>query len=88
VFDTRDGSAKTRLETKGGSRARHSKGGSNPGVRTLAVPYFESGFPYGDDQWISQIGTAWAAMALTVTDSPTLTARSAAPPAEVAAADR
>lgn len=32
-------------------------------------PYFESGFPYGDDQWISQIGTAWAAMALTVTDS-------------------
>jgi hypothetical protein len=33
-------------------------------------PYFESGFPYGHDQWISQAGTAWAAMALTVTDSP------------------
>ena len=33
-------------------------------------PYFESGFPYGDDQWISQTATAWAAMALTVTDSP------------------
>jgi ankyrin repeat protein len=32
-------------------------------------PYFESGFPYGHDQWISQAGTAWAAMALTVTDS-------------------
>jgi ankyrin repeat protein len=32
-------------------------------------PYFESGFPYGDDQWISQTATAWAAMALTVTDS-------------------
>ena len=31
-------------------------------------PYFESGFPYGDDQWISQTATAWAAMALTVTD--------------------
>jgi hypothetical protein len=27
-------------------------------------PYFESGFPYGDHQWISQSGTAWAAMAL------------------------
>jgi ankyrin repeat protein len=30
-------------------------------------PYFESGFPHGDDQWISQTATAWAAMALTVT---------------------
>jgi ankyrin repeat protein len=27
-------------------------------------PYFESGFPYAHDQWISQMGTAWAAMAL------------------------
>jgi ankyrin repeat protein len=27
-------------------------------------PYFESGFPYGHDQWISQAGTAWAAMGL------------------------
>jgi ankyrin repeat protein len=27
-------------------------------------PYFESGFPYGHDQWISQTGTAWAVMAL------------------------
>lgn len=33
-------------------------------------PYFESGFPYGDDQWISQSGTAWAAMALAVTEAP------------------
>lgn len=32
-------------------------------------PYFESGFPYGHDQWISQAGTAWAAMALTVTET-------------------
>ena len=32
-------------------------------------PYFESGFPYGHDQWISQAGTAWASIALTVTDS-------------------
>jgi hypothetical protein len=28
-------------------------------------PYFESGFPYGRDQFISTAGTAWAAMALT-----------------------
>ena len=27
-------------------------------------PYFESGFPYGHDQWISSSGTAWATMAL------------------------
>ena len=26
-------------------------------------PYFESGFPYGRDQFISTAGTAWAAMA-------------------------
>jgi hypothetical protein len=42
-------------------------------VRSRAMkiqPYFESGFPYGHDQWISQTATAWAAMALTVTDSP------------------
>jgi ankyrin repeat protein len=27
-------------------------------------PYFESGFPYGHDQWISAMGTGWAASAL------------------------
>ena len=27
-------------------------------------PYFESGFPYGHDQWISHAGTAWASMGL------------------------
>jgi ankyrin repeat protein len=30
-------------------------------------PYFESGFPYGQDQFISTAGTAWAAMALATT---------------------
>ena len=30
-------------------------------------PYFESGFPYEHDQWISHAATAWATMALTVT---------------------
>ena len=36
-------------------------------VTTRAIwvqPYFESGFPYGRDQFISTAGTAWAAMAL------------------------
>jgi hypothetical protein len=27
-------------------------------------PYFESGLPYGHDQWISATGTAWATMGL------------------------
>ena len=27
-------------------------------------PYFESGFPYGHDQWISAMATGWAATAL------------------------
>jgi hypothetical protein len=30
-------------------------------------PYFESGFPYGRDQWISSSGTAWADIALALT---------------------
>ena len=37
-------------------------------VQTRAIwlqPYFESGFPYGRDQFISVAGTAWAVMALT-----------------------
>ena len=39
-------------------------------VKSRAVkiqPYFESGFPHGHDQWISQAGTAWASMALSRT---------------------
>ena len=27
-------------------------------------PYFEGGFPYGHDQWISSMATGWAATAL------------------------
>jgi len=30
-------------------------------------PHFESGFPHGKDQWISAGGTAWATMALLLT---------------------
>jgi ankyrin repeat protein len=42
-------------------------------VQTRAIwfqPYFESGFPYGRDQFISAAGTAWAAMALATTVQP------------------
>ncbi|HYP08605.1 MAG TPA: ankyrin repeat domain-containing protein [Bryobacteraceae bacterium] len=33
-------------------------------------PYKETGFPYGKDQWISAAGTSWAAMALSLADTP------------------
>jgi hypothetical protein len=33
-------------------------------------PYFESGFPYGTDQWISAAGTSWATIALSLTVDP------------------
>ncbi len=42
-------------------------------VKTRSIwlqPYFESGFPYGHDQWISAAGTAWATMALSMTVEP------------------
>ena len=42
-------------------------------VTTRAIwvqPYFESGFPYGRDQFISTAGTAWAAMALAAAAEP------------------
>jgi ankyrin repeat protein len=41
-------------------------------VRNRAMkvqPYFEGGFPYEHDQWISQAGTAWAVMGLTTTEA-------------------
>lgn len=46
-------------------RTQHDNGAWH--VRSRAVkmnPYFESGFPFGDDQWISAAGTAWASLAL------------------------
>ncbi len=33
-------------------------------------PYFQSGFPFDHDQWISSAGTAWAVMALSHTATP------------------
>jgi len=42
-------------------------------VKTRAIPlqpFFESGFPYGPDQWISAAATNWATMALALTVNP------------------
>jgi len=42
-------------------------------VQTRSIwiqPYFESGFPYNHDQWISVAGTAWASMALSAAHGP------------------
>jgi hypothetical protein len=42
-------------------------------VKSRAIwfqPYFESGFPYGQDQFISTAGTAWATLALTLAAEP------------------
>jgi hypothetical protein len=36
-------------------------------VRSRSIkfqPYFESGFPFGHDQWISSAATAWAVQAI------------------------
>lgn len=49
-------------------RTRHADGTWYVRSRAPKVqPYFESGFPYGDDQWISAAGTAWASTALATT---------------------
>ena len=43
-------------------------------VKTRAIPlqpYFESGFPYGRDQWISAAATNWATTALALTGNGT-----------------
>jgi hypothetical protein len=47
-------------------RAQQEDGTWHVVTRALAFqPYFESGFPHGHDQWISQAGTALAVVALT-----------------------
>jgi ankyrin repeat protein len=48
-------------------------------VRTRALgfqPYFDAGFPYGHDQWISAAGTSWATMALANASPHVLSAKS------------
>jgi hypothetical protein len=45
-------------------------------VKTRAIgfqPYFESGYPYGHDQWISAAGGGWATLALALTAEPNKT---------------
>ena len=47
-------------------------------VRSRSIwlqPYFESGFPYGRDQFISTAGTAWASLALAGVAEPSRTSR-------------
>lgn len=42
-------------------------------VKTRSLPfqpYFDSGFPYAHDQWISSAGTSWAIMALSMAVEP------------------
>ncbi len=42
-------------------------------VKTRSIwvqPYFESGFPFAHDQWISAAGTSWATIALSLTVEP------------------
>jgi ankyrin repeat protein len=57
-------------------RTQQADGSWHVKSRAMKIqPYFESGFPHGHDQWISQAGTSWAAMALTTAmDRPTTTA--------------
>jgi ankyrin repeat protein len=47
-------------------RTQQGDGTWHVATRALGFqPYFQSGFPYGHDQWISQAGTALATIALT-----------------------
>ncbi len=40
-------------------------------TRSLPLqPYFDSGYPYGHDQWISAAGASWASMALSLAVEP------------------
>jgi hypothetical protein len=48
-------------------RAQAADGSWHVKTRSIWIqPYFDSGFPYEQDQWISAAGTAWASMALSV----------------------
>jgi len=52
-------------------RTQEADGSWHVNTRSIWIqPYFESGFPHGHDQWISTAGTAWAAMALSLTVEP------------------
>jgi hypothetical protein len=52
-------------------RAQAGDGSWHVMTRSIWVqPYFDSGFPYAHDQWISAAGTAWASMALSMAVEP------------------
>jgi hypothetical protein len=60
------------------TRTQHEDGSWYVKSRAMKIqPYFESGFPYGHDQWISQTGTAWATIGLAVTTAPVGTSAAA-----------
>jgi ankyrin repeat protein len=49
-------------------RTQHRDGSWHVNSRSPKLqPYFQSGFPYDHDQWISMAATAWAAIALVLT---------------------
>jgi ankyrin repeat protein len=55
-------------------RAQQDDGTWHVVSRALGIqPYFQSGFPYDHDQWISQAGTAMATIALTLAAEPAAT---------------
>jgi ankyrin repeat protein len=59
------------------TRTQQQDGSWHVKSRAMKIqPYFESGFPHGHDQWISQAATSWAAMALAsvAVDQPPATA--------------
>ena len=52
-------------------RTQAADGSWHVKTRSLPTqPYFDSGFPYAHDQWISAAGTAWASMVLSFTVEP------------------
>jgi hypothetical protein len=58
------------MRTQAGDGSWHVKS------RSIWVqPYLDSGFPYGQDQFISTAGTAWATLALTFATEPSQQSR-------------
>jgi hypothetical protein len=46
-------------------KTQHADGSWYAATRAVPIqPYFDAGFPYGYDQWISTAATSWATMAL------------------------
>jgi ankyrin repeat protein len=52
-------------------RSQAADGSWHVASRAMKIqPYFESGFPYGHDQWISHAGSAWAIIGLAAASPP------------------